>query len=69
MELLPAFREQAIRACVSVPTEDEAACKEPKHTDETRLLLQGQLRFLEEWNAMIFLCNPLLVFIIVAALT
>lgn len=57
MELLPEFREQAKKS--NPPEDDAAAGGESTHSEETRLLLQGQLRYLEDWDAMIFLCNPL----------
>ena len=35
------------------PDEDSADCTSQP------LILQGQLRYLDDWDAMIFLCNPL----------
>jgi hypothetical protein len=30
-----------------------------EHKKQTELFLRGQMKFIERWNAMAFLCNPL----------
>jgi hypothetical protein len=42
-------------------SDPNAAAKEVMKEETRRLMLQGQLRYLSDWDAMIFLCNPLLV--------
>jgi hypothetical protein len=63
MELLPAIRtakKNARHLAVSKADSNAVANKEAKE-ENRHLMLQGQLRYLSDWNAMIFLCNPLLV--------
>lgn len=63
MELLPAIRtarKNARHLAASKADSNAAANKETKE-ENRRLMLQGQLRYLSDWDAMIFLCNPLLV--------
>ncbi|XP_046645351.1 soluble guanylate cyclase 89Db-like isoform X2 [Daphnia pulicaria] len=62
MELLPAIRtakKNARHLAASKADSNAVANKEAKE-ENRRLMLQGQLRYLSDWNAMIFLCNPLI---------
>lgn len=61
MELLPAFRQPEKNSHISTRTSTviDSTSNQSEHSDQTRLLLQGQLRYLEEWEAIIYLCNPL----------
>lgn len=59
MELLPAtqMEKKSVRH-LALKNGDAVANEETKE-ESRRLLLQGQLRYLSDWDAMIFLCNPL----------
>lgn len=66
MELLPAIQmgKRTVRPAVASKadrSDPNAAAKEVMKEETRRLMLQGQLRYLSDWDAMIFLCNPLLV--------
>ena len=66
MELLPAIQMAKRTVCPAVApkadrSDPNAVAKEVMKEETRRLMLQGQLRYLSDWDAMIFLCNPLLV--------
>lgn len=63
MELLPAIRtaRKNTRHLAASKADSNAVANKEAKEENRRLMLQGQLRYLSDWNAMIFLCNPLLV--------
>ena len=65
MELLPAIQmaRRNVRHLATSKADSNAAAKKETKEENRRLMLQGQLRYLSDWDAMIFLCNPLSVVI------
>lgn len=53
LELLPTYRKDEERFCTAVQA------KGNKDDEGRRMFLQGQFRFMEDWDAIIFLCNPM----------
>ena len=52
-------RNELSEKSTNVPYDDDYLFRS-EHTKETRrLLLRGQMRYIEDWKAIIFLCNPL----------
>lgn len=60
LEVLPEFKVAKHAHGLASSVKEEGSKEDAKKPGESRrLLLQGQLRYLEDWNAIIFLCNPL----------
>lgn len=62
MEILPASQIERKNTRHLAPERADAVANRGAREESRRLLLQGQLRYLSDWDAMIFLCNPLSVF-------
>ena len=68
LELIPALQKREVRKIRTSQTasseegtkaSQEAADNAAPPAEQRRLHLQGQFRYMEDWNAIIFLCNPL----------
>ncbi|XP_057364672.1 soluble guanylate cyclase 89Db-like isoform X1 [Daphnia carinata] len=60
MEILPTSQTERKNTRHLAPEKGDAVVNKVAKEENRRLLLQGQLRYLSDWDAMIFLCNPLI---------
>lgn len=59
MELLPEHYRTVKSAAEFSRARRNKECLREEPAIARHLFLQGQLRYIEDWNAVIFLCNPL----------
>lgn len=60
LEMVPQHRQDR-RGSLLTPSPRMGMWKDNKDSprEGRRLLLQGQFRYLDDWDAIIFLCNPM----------